>query len=157
MSEFTLTIEANRVASGSMSPTLEEGDYIISKMEFSGLEPVERGDLVLVISPTDKEVIFIQRLIAFPGETIEIIQDSIFINGDFYYDEFSFAGTNEKYPGSENFSMISVPDNRVFLLGDNRNNSYDSRYFGSVSMKDIVGQPLYIYWSKNKSRIGTEF
>lgn len=156
MHNIMLTVEANRTASGSMSPTIEDGDYIISKMEFRVIEPIKRGDIVLYRSPPDKVDIFVHRVIALPGETIEIKQDSIFINGDFYEDEFSFTD-REGFPDSKNFSLIAIPDDRVFLLGDNRGDSYDSRFSGPVSIKDIVGKPLYIYWSKDKSKIGTEF
>lgn len=141
----TAIFETSRLASESMNPTLQEGDYIMCLLDRPELTAGNRGQMIIFKSPYDDEVKLIKRAIAFGGETIEIRSDSIFIDGNLYQDQFSVTG---------NLSSQSIHENEVFVLGDNRINSEDSRHYGPIDVKKVIGRPLYIYWSSDFDRIG---
>jgi len=173
----TFVIQAYKIPSGSMKPTLLIGDHIlVSKFNYgiklpflrTTLIPVgapQRGDIVVFIYPEDRSKDFIKRLIGVPGDTIEIRNKKIFINGLPYSDKNGVYVDNLVIPGAvqprDNFGPVTVPEGSLFVMGDNRDESYDSRFWGFVSMKDVLGKALIIYWSWNQdehwirwSRIG---
>ena len=111
------------------------------------LHPPERGDIIVFDPPTARpsEQPYIKRVIGLPGDTVEIRNGSVFIN-DVEVDEPYIADgitgcTTERFCGP-----VTVPDGSVFVLGDNRNNSTDSRAFGPVSVDDIIGKAWLTYW-----------
>jgi len=173
----TFVIQAYKIPSGSMKPTLQIGDHIlVSKFNYgiklpflrTTLIPVgapQRGDIVVFIYPEDRSKDFIKRLIGVPGDTIEIRNKKIFINGLPYSDKHGVYVDNFVIPGAvqprDNFGPVTVPEGSLFVMGDNRDESYDSRFWGFVSKKDVLGKALIIYWSWNQeehwirwSRIG---
>ncbi|MBU2234953.1 MAG: signal peptidase I [Proteobacteria bacterium] len=173
----TFVIQAYKIPSGSMKPTLLIGDHIlVSKFNYgiklpflrTTLIPVgapQRGDIVVFIYPEDRSKDFIKRLIGVPGDTIEIRNKKIFINGLPYSDKHGVYVDNFIIPGAvqprDNFGPVTVPEGSLFVMGDNRDESYDSRFWGFVSKKDVLGKALIIYWSWNReehwirwSRIG---
>ncbi|MBU1149522.1 MAG: signal peptidase I [Proteobacteria bacterium] len=173
----TFVIQAYKIPSGSMKPTLLIGDHIlVSKFNYgiklpflrTTLIPVgapQRGDIVVFIYPEDRSKDFIKRLIGVPGDTIEIRNKKIFINGLPYSDKHGVYVDNFIIPGAvqprDNFGPVTVPEGSLFVMGDNRDESYDSRFWGFVSNKDVLGKALIIYWSWNReehwirwSRIG---
>ena len=173
----TFVIQAYKIPSGSMKPTLQIGDHIlVSKFNYgiklpflrTTLIPVgapQRGDIVVFIYPEDRSKDFIKRLIGVPGDTIEIRNKKIFINGLPYSDKHGVYVDNFVIPGAvqprDNFGPVTVPEGSLFVMGDNRDESYDSRFWGFVSQKDVLGKALIIYWSWNQeehwirwSRIG---
>ena len=173
----TFVIQAYKIPSGSMKPTLLIGDHIlVSKFNYgiklpflrTTLIPVgapQRGDIVVFIYPEDRSKDFIKRLIGVSGDTIEIRNKKIFINGLPYSDKNGVYVDNLVIPGAvqprDNFGPVTVPEGSLFVMGDNRDESYDSRFWGFVSMKDVLGKALIIYWSWNQdehwirwSRIG---
>ena len=173
----TFVIQAYKIPSGSMKPTLQIGDHIlVSKFNYgiklpflrTTLIPVgapQRGDIVVFIYPEDRSKDFIKRLIGLPGDTIEIRNKKIFINGLPYSDMHGVYVDNLIIPGAvqprDNFGPVTVPEGSLFVMGDNRDESYDSRFWGFVSKKDVLGKALIIYWSWNQgehwirwSRIG---
>ena len=173
----TFVIQAYKIPSGSMKPTLQIGDHIlVSKFNYgiklpflrTTLIPVgapQRGDIVVFIYPEDRSKDFIKRLIGVPGDTIEIRNKKIFINGLPYSDKHGVYVDNFIIPGAvqprDNFGPVTVPEGSLFVMGDNRDESYDSRFWGFVSKKDVLGKALIIYWSWNQeehwvrwSRIG---
>ncbi len=173
----TFVIQAYKIPSGSMKPTLLIGDHIlVSKFNYgiklpflrTTLIPVgapHRGDIVVFIYPEDRSKDFIKRLIGVPGDTIEIRNKKIFINGLPYSDKHGVYVDNFIVPGAvqprDNFGPVTVPEGTLFVMGDNRDESYDSRFWGFVSKKDVLGKALIIYWSWNQeehwirwSRIG---
>jgi len=173
----TFVIQAYKIPSGSMKPTLQIGDHIlVSKFNYgiklpflrTTLIPVgapQRGDIVVFIYPEDRSKDFIKRLIGLPGDTIEIRNKKIFINGLPYSDKHGVYVDNLVIPGAvqprDNFGPVTVPEGSLFVMGDNRDESYDSRFWGFVSKKDVLGKALIIYWSWNQeehwirwSRIG---
>ncbi|MEK7375066.1 MAG: signal peptidase I [Thermodesulfobacteriota bacterium] len=173
----TFVIQAYKIPSGSMKPTLLIGDHIlVSKFNYgiklpflrTTLIPVgapQRGDIVVFIYPEDRSKDFIKRLIGVPGDTIEIRNKKIFINGLPYSDKHGVYVDNFIIPGAvqprDNFGPVTVPEGSLFVMGDNRDESYDSRFWGFVSKKDVLGKALIIYWSWNQeehwirwSRIG---
>jgi len=173
----TFVIQAYKIPSGSMKPTLQIGDHIlVSKFNYgiklpflrTTLIPVgapQRGDIVVFIYPEDRSKDFIKRLIGIPGDTIEIRNKKIFINGLPYSDKHGVYVDNFVIPGAvqprDNFGPVTVPEGSLFVMGDNRDESYDSRFWGFVSQKDVLGKALIIYWSWNQeehwirwSRIG---
>jgi signal peptidase I len=151
---FLSIVEANRLGSDSMNPTLQEGDFIICLVDKPALSADNRGQLITFTSPYDNETQWIKRAIAFEGETIEIISDSIFIDGVYYTDPHPQFIEFYNFQTINNLSPTVIPEGKVFVLGDNRNNSEDSRHFGSIDVDKVTGRPLYIYWSSDKNRIG---
>lgn len=161
----TFVIQAYKIPSGSMKPTLQIGDHILVtkfnygvKLPFvrSTLIPFgtpKRGDIVVFIYPEDRSKDFIKRLIGLPGDTIEIRDKKITINGLPWNDNHGVYVDNMIIPGAvqprDNVGPLTVPEDTLFVMGDNRDESYDSRYWGFVPMKDVLGKALVIYWSWN--------
>jgi len=159
----TFVIQAYKIPSGSMKPTLQIGDHIlVSKFNYgiklpflrTTLIPVgapQRGDIVVFIYPEDRSKDFIKRLIGVPGDTIEIRNKKIFLNGLPYNDKHGVYVDNLVIPATvqprDNFGPVTVPEGSLFVMGDNRDESYDSRFWGFVSKKDVLGKALIIYWS----------
>jgi signal peptidase I len=162
----TFVIQAYKIPSGSMKPTLQIGDHIlVSKFNYgiklpflrTTLIPVgapQRGDIVVFIYPEDRSKDFIKRLIGVPGDTIEVRNKKILINSLPYSDKHGVYVDNLVIPGAvqprDNFGPVTVPEGSLFVMGDNRDESYDSRFWGFVSKKDVLGKALIIYWSWNQ-------
>jgi signal peptidase I len=156
-----------------MKPTLLIGDHIlVSKFNYgvrlplirSTLIPVgtpKRGDIVVFIYPEDRSKDFIKRLIGLPGDKIEIRDKKILLNGLPWSDAHGINVDNLIIPGSvqprDNFGPVTVPEGSLFVMGDNRDESYDSRFWGLVPMKDVLGKALIIYWSWNQEDHGVRW
>jgi len=162
----TFVIQAFKIPTGSMRPTLLEGDLILvnkliygAKVPFTDIRlpafrQLKRGDVVVFIYPEDHKKDFIKRLVALPGEKIEIKNGTIYVDGKplldpnfsqrFYYNRGDFAKEGEE---------IIVPPESFFVLGDNSASSRDSRYWGFVPQKNILGKAILIYWPPNRIRI----
>lgn len=125
-----------------MSPTIKPGDHFASVgIKSNDLDPIERFDIVVFKPPNDKrrqygeDARWVFRIIALGGEKVEIRKGTVFIN-DRPLDESSFG----KYPSTDDFRAVNVPPNEYFLLGDNRPDSEDSRYIGTIKREDIDGK-----------------
>lgn len=159
-------VEPFKIPTGSMRNTLLEGDIILvnkfiygARIPFTNfrlpvLQKPKRGDVIVFIYPEDAKKNFIKRLIGLPGETIEIKNGTIFVNGKaltekdfnqrYYYNRGNFAQEGQK---------IVVPDGSFFVLGDNSASSQDSRYWGFVPYKNLQGKAIFIYWPPQRIRL----
>jgi signal peptidase I len=169
----TFVIQAYKIPSGSMKPTLLVGDHIlVSKFNYgvklpfirSTLIPVgtpKRGDILVFIYPEDRSKDFIKRVIGIPGDTIEIRDKKIFLSGKPMTDTHGVHSDSLIIPGAvqprDNFGPVKVPEGSLFVMGDNRDESYDSRFWGFVDMKDVLGKALIIYWSWNQEEYGVRW
>ncbi|MEA5508357.1 signal peptidase I [Crocosphaera sp. UHCC 0190] len=145
----TFVAEARYIPSSSMEPTLEINDrLIIEKLSYHFKEPV-RGDVV-VFNPTktleaqDFHDAFIKRIIGLPGESIEVKSAHVYVNGQ---------RISEKYISEDpeyNYGPVTVPPGQYLVLGDNRNNSYDSHYWGFVPKDKIIGKAFVRFWPFNR-------
>ncbi|MCX5697298.1 MAG: signal peptidase I [Candidatus Omnitrophica bacterium] len=162
----TFVVQAFKIPTGSMRPTLLEGDIILvnkfiygAKVPFTDIRlpkisDLKRGDVIVFIYPENPKKDFIKRLIALPGDIVEIKNGTIFINNQpqldpmfsqrFYYNRGDFG---------EEGKRIIVPADSFFVLGDNSSSSQDSRYWGFVPYKNILGKALVIYWPPQRIRI----
>ncbi|MFP5269889.1 signal peptidase I [Coleofasciculus sp.] len=143
--------EARYIPSGSMEPTLQINDrLIIDKISYNFRQP-QRGDIV-VFSPTDElkqqnfKDAFIKRVIGLPGETVEVKGGRVYVNGQALREQYIEEEPEYSY-GPE-----TVPEGNYLVLGDNRNNSYDSHYWGFVPRKNIIGRAIVRFWPI--SRVG---
>jgi signal peptidase I len=162
----TFAIQAFKIPSGSMKPTLLIGDHLLVNKFIYGIKipylrntiiPIQdpkRGDVIVFIYPEDRSKDFIKRVIGIAGDTIEIRNKKIFLNGLPYEDLYGVYVEDFIVPGTvnprDNFGPVTVPKGKVFTMGDNRDQSYDSRFWGFVELKDVMGKALVIYWSWNK-------
>lgn len=151
----TFIIQAFKIPSGSMRPTLLEGDRIlVNKFIYRFKEP-QRGDVIVFRYPEDKKKDFIKRLIAKGSETIEISGGNIIIDGKIVDEPYEircvYYYNADKY-GAEG-ERLYVPKGYYYVLGDNSASSRDSRYWGFVSKKDILGKAILIYWPLNRIRL----
>ena len=159
----TFVIQAFKIPSGSMEPTLLVGDHILVNKFIYGVKiplirntliPItepQRDDVIVFIYPLDKSKDFIKRVIGLPGDTIEIIDRRLYINAKLYQDRHGFyADRGNSFASSRvknHFGPVTVPEDNVFVMGDNRNHSYDSRFWGFVPIGSIKGKAFIIYWS----------
>lgn len=162
----TFIICAYKIPSRSMVPTLLVGDHILVNKFMYGVKipllrktiiPVsnpKRGDIVVFIFPKDRSKDFIKRVIGVSGDKIEIKNKKIFINDKEYKDSYGIYSDNIIYPASiqtrDNFGPVTVPEKSIFVMGDNRDESLDSRFWGFVNLKDVEGKAFIIYWSWNR-------
>ncbi|GAB4264089.1 signal peptidase I [Thermincola ferriacetica] len=129
------------IPSGSMEPTLQPGDRIIvNKFLYRFKEPA-RGDIIVFKYPRNPKRDFIKRVIGLPGETVEIRDSVLYINGKKVDQPYLPKGL--RY-GS--YGPVKVPEGSYFMMGDNRNNSEDSRVWGTLPRENIVGKAMLIYW-----------
>jgi signal peptidase I len=145
-------VQAFRIPTGTMKPTLMEGDLILAdKAIYKKSEP-KRGDVIVFIYPEDTKKMFVKRLVGLPGETIEIKNGGVLINGTFL-NEPPFSNKyyyNRGDYGKEGQS-VKIPADSYFVLGDNSNYSKDSRYWGFVPKKNLVGKAYKIYFPFDRS------
>jgi signal peptidase I len=180
----TFIVQAFKIPSQSMEPTLLVGDHLlVNKFIFEGrgawyekflpYRPVRRGDIIVFKFPYDDHPHYVKRVIGLPGDRLRIINQNVYINGqplDEPYVVHDPAGADsfgdDFPPASRHFfesglrpewaarlfdyvdrSSLVIPPNRYFVMGDNRDRSRDSRYWGFVKCDAIMGRPLVIYWS----------
>ncbi len=167
----TFIVQAFKIPSGSMEKTLLIGDHIlVSKFSYGTHIPneipfinirlfddivlfssvPERGDIIVFKFPKDETRDFIKRVIGLPGDLLEVRQQKVYINNKPYEDvraRHTESPSDSPLVPRDDFGPILVPDDHVFVMGDNRENSQDSRYWGYLNVKKIRGKALIIYWS----------
>ena len=162
----TWVFQAFKIPTGSMEQNLLIGDHlIVNKMEFgpapTALErallparAVRRGDVVVFKYPVDPERDFIKRVVGLPGDRLEMHRKKIYINGqplDETYTQFleppSASGPPRTEDVREEYGPVNVPADQYFMMGDNRDNSQDSRYWGFLPRSYVKGKALFIYYS----------
>ncbi|MFN2150633.1 MAG: signal peptidase I [Anaerolineales bacterium] len=128
-----------RVDGSSMVPTLNDGEFVmVNRLAYKFGSP-KHGDVVVFHYPRDPQQEYIKRIIGLPGDTVEISNGHVYVNGQQLIEPYIAAA-----PRSQ--GEWAIPEGEVFVLGDNRNNSQDSRSFGSVSMDNMIGKAIFIYW-----------
>jgi len=147
------------VPTGSMIPTILEGDqFFVNKFVFGTRVPFsdvkvfvirepKRGDVVVFEYPQDRRIPYIKRVIGLPGDTVEIRDKRVYINGEEYVVESEIHSDPHSIPERDNFGPIVVPPDSYFMMGDNRDTSLDSRYWGFVHTHELTGTAQLIYWS----------
>lgn len=163
----TFFVQAFKIPSGSMIPTFEIGDRIfVNKLVYGAripftdirlpaLKAPQRGDVIIFVSPETPTKDFVKRLIALEGETVEIKDGNIYINGkalngyipiqsNYYYNQGSYGKGGEP---------TTVPKGSYYALGDNSANSRDSRYWGFIPKKNLIGKAVFVYWPLQRMRI----
>ncbi len=160
----TFVVQAFKIPSGSMIRTLLIGDHILVNKFIYGVrnpfnrhewikgEVPHRGDVIVFIYPLDRNKDFIKRVIGVPGDTIQIINKKVYVNGKRFKDPPGVQYTDPRIlPASvqprDNFGPVTVPQGHLFVMGDNRDQSYDSRFWGFVPIRDVKGKAFIIYWS----------
>lgn len=159
----TFIVQAFKIPSGSMIPTLQIGDHIlVNKLSYGVRIPflerylvdyakVQRGDVVVFIFPEDRSKDFIKRVIGVAGDTVEVRAKKVYINGRQIEDPHAhFAGYDPQggaVGNGDDYRPKVVPENHIFVMGDNRDRSYDSRFWGFVNLNDVRGKAFLIYWS----------
>jgi signal peptidase I len=157
----TFVVQAFKIPSSSMVPTLLVGDHILVNKFIYGIrapligkhvvtfsEP-DRGDIIVFVYPRDPSKDFIKRVIGLPGEKVEIIGEKVYIDDrvlDDSWGDYSHGGLRG-WPTTQHFGPVTVPPDHLFVLGDNRFNSQDSRYWGFVPMENVLGKAFITYWS----------
>lgn len=160
-------VQAFKIPSGSMIPTFNIGDRIFvnkfiygAKVPFTNfrlpaLRAPKRGDIIVFISPEDKKKDFVKRLIATGGQTVEIREGKIYVDGKVVDEPASIKGVyyyNAGDHGKEG-QIITVPPDSYYALGDNSASSRDSRYWGFVPKKNLLGKVICIYWPLHRMKI----
>ena len=170
----TFFVQAFKIPSGSMEETLLIGDHIlVSKFAYGTHIPneipflniklfddiiffpkqPERGDIIVFKYPKDEKRDFIKRVIGIPGDLLEVHHQKVFINGKPYEDRHARhteSPSDSSLVPRDDFGPVLVPDNHLFMMGDNRENSQDSRYWGFLNINKVRGKALMIYWSWNQ-------
>jgi len=145
--------ETYRMPSGSMKPTLLIGEHFFSDSGYYENNVPERNEVAVFIFPEDRTKKFVKRIIALPGDEIQIKDNAVYVNGSILDEPFAQFTQGVVPAIAKNFGPYTIPSNSAFVLGDNRNHSYDSRYWGPVPIKDLVGKATRIYWSSEWPRV----
>jgi signal peptidase I len=169
----TFVIQAFKIPSGSMKETLKIGDHILVNKFIYGVKipflqttiiPItnpKRGDIVVFKFPEDPSKDFIKRVIGVGGDVIEVRDKKVYVNNKLLNHDFGMHTDSYIFPASvqprDNFGPVVVPPHSLFVMGDNRDQSYDSRFWGFVDLKAVKGKALIIYWSWDKDNFGVRW
>ena len=138
----TFVVELYLVDGPSMMPTLEHQQRLVVNKFIYRMRAPERGEILIFQYPRDKSRDFIKRVIAIPGDTIEIKDHNVYVNGELQNEDYILAKSRMDYP------KTTIPDGHVFVMGDNRNNSEDSRFpdVGFVPYDLLKGKAMLVFW-----------
>jgi len=151
--------QATVVPTGSMVPSILVGDhFFLDKVAFPANYPaalqkylpartIDRGDIVALWSPEDPEIRLVKRVIGLPGETLEIRHRRVYIDGRMLTEPYVVFTDSSEVQGRDNFGPVTIPSGQYFLMGDNRDQSNDSRFWGFAPFESFIGKPLFVYWS----------
>lgn len=169
----TYLVQAFKIPSGSMEDTLAIGDHLLvskfiygSKLPFSdnrilAIRNPRRGDVIVFEYPEDPTKDFIKRVVGTPGDVVEGKDKKVFVNGKQYGNPHEIHKEKEIIPKEMNprdtFGPVTVPAGSYFVMGDNRDRSYDSRFWGFVSMEKIKGLAFIKYWSWDREKFRPRF
>ena len=169
----TFIIQAFKIPSGSMKQTLQIGDHILVNKFIYGIKlpflmttivPIKnpkRGDIVVFKFPEDPDKDFIKRVIGIAGDVVESRDKQVYINHKRLNHDYGIHTDSNIISGGvqprDNFGPVVVPENSLFVMGDNRDHSYDSRFWGFVDLKALRGKALIIYWSWDKENFGVRW
>jgi len=141
-------IRSFRIPSASMEPTLQEGDRLWARRTVT----LARGDVVVFRPPDRPQEDYIKRVIGLPGERIEIRRQRVFVDGKPLDDPWGVhRDAGRRQPGRDDVPPLTVPERCYFVMGDNRENSRDSRYFGFVPVELVYGRAYKLYWPRHRS------
>jgi len=162
----TFVVQAFKIPSGSMQDTLLIGDHIlVNKFLFGVKNPFngntwipfkkpQRKDIIVFKYPQNPAQDYIKRVVGIEGDQIEIKNKKVYVNGELQDESYAIFLDNKILPasvqGRDNMGPITVPANSLFVMGDNRDNSYDSRFWKFVDLKAVKGKAFILYWSWNK-------
>jgi len=167
----TFFVQAFKIPSGSMKETLQIGDHILVNKFIFGVKipftqktviPVKdpkHGDIIVFKFPEDPKKDFIKRVIAVGNDTVEVRNKKVYVNNKETGEE-PYAVHTDPHTGSQprdNFGPVKVPQNSLFVMGDNRDHSYDSRFWGFVDLQAVKGKAFIIYWSWDKDNFGVRW
>jgi len=169
----TFVIQAFKIPSGSMKETLLIGDHILVNKFIYGVKlpflqktiiPVkepDRGDIVVFKFPKDPKKDFIKRVVGITGDQIVIKDKKVYVNGEIEEEKHIIHMDSNIFPAQysrrDNLESVTVPPDSIFVMGDNRDNSHDGRFWGFVDLKAIKGQAFIIYWSWDKNNFGVRW
>ena len=143
---ITFVVQAFYIPSGSMEPTLQVDDRIlVSKFSYR-IGTIERGDVIVFHYPLNPGKDFVKRVVALTGETVELRDGVVLIDGTPIKELYPTALAGGDRACTSNYGPQKIPEGQLFVLGDNRCNSEDSRFFGFVPTPNVVGKALFIYW-----------
>jgi len=159
-------VQAFWVPSGSMLPTIQIGDHIfVNKLAYAVHLPgigkpiaktgdLKRGDVVVFVSPIDPNTDLIKRVVAVQGDTVSIRNKELFVNGEKVPDQHAYFSDSTILPNGprDNMAPKQVPEGKFFVMGDNRDRSYDSRFWNFANISDIKGKATFVYWSRDVSQ-----
>ena len=169
----TFVVQAFKIPSGSMQDTLLIGDHIlVNKFIYGVKNPLngntwipfkepKRRDIVVFKYPVNPTQDYIKRVIGVEGDTIEIKDKKVYVNGKPQEEPYAIHRDPNILPASiqsrDNMGPITVPDHSLFVMGDNRDNSYDSRFWHFVDLKAVKGKAFIIYWSWDKENFSVRW
>jgi signal peptidase I len=169
----TFVVQAFKIPSGSMLNTLLIGDHILVNKFIYGIKdpfsgntwiPVKkpgRGDIVVFKYPLNPSQDYIKRVVGTEGDQIEIKNKKVYVNGEPQDDSYAIFLDSKIRPagelGRDNMGLKTVPANSLFVMGDNRDNSYDSRFWNFVELKAVKGKAFIFYWSWDKKNFSVRW
>ena len=165
----TWAVQAFKIPTGSMENNLLIGDHLlVNKFVFAPtltaaertllpIDPIRRGDIIVFKYPEQPDRDFIKRVIGLPGETIELRNKKVYIDGKMIeepYVQYLFTPSDDEGPFDFDVRMqygpVTVPANQYFMMGDNRSSSCDSRVWGTVARDQLIGKVFFVYWPPNR-------
>ncbi|MBI4974173.1 signal peptidase I [Candidatus Roizmanbacteria bacterium] len=148
---YLFIMQPNQVKGASMDPTFNSGDYIFTSKVTYKFRGYNRGDVIVFKSPKNPDIEYIKRIIGLPGDKVMVKDSEVYVNGIKLTEGYISAKTNLWENGfSKNGEAVTVPDGYLFVMGDNRPRSSDSREFGPVPEDSVIGQVFYRYFPSTK-------
>lgn len=138
----TYLAEARWVPTESMLPTIKVGDRFLTDKIFFKFDGLQRGDIVVFSPPpaAHDNKPYVKRVVGLPGETISIKDGTVYVDGSPLLETYTLEKPEVDY------GPTIIPEDNIFVMGDNRNNSFDSRFWGALPMKNIIGKALFLYY-----------
>ncbi|MBW2602827.1 MAG: signal peptidase I [Deltaproteobacteria bacterium] len=169
----TFVIQAFKIPSGSMKETLLIGDHILVNKFIYGVKiPFSQTTIVPITNPKHEDIVvfefpedpskdFIKRVVGVAGDMVEVRDKQVYVNDKVLNHDFGIHTDSYIFPPSvqprDNFGPVVVPEKSLFVMGDNRDQSYDSRFWGFVDLKAVKGKALMVYWSWDKENSGVRW